>query len=558
MLINTNRTLFSILTLAVVTLCCSQALIAAPFDQVKGNLIITVADYFTQHRSETSYFIKDQSPAGRTYELHFVTQPKGGLRTGMTVTGRGRINGRFLEGAEITAAESARVVSPQSAVSALTGNIIPVTGVRTTLLYVLQSATTPNTFTNSQINNTMFAQTGPSVNTLYQANSYGSVSFAGTVVGPYTIAVPTSCNPSDLNSIQSQADQAATAAGVDFSSYPYRIYMMPNEMTRYCGFGGVSYLGCCPGHSWINSGFYWTSGPGEYDVDVALAHELGHQLNMQHAQGLLPNGGLVEYGDNSCNMGDEDYNVVGFNVPHLIELGWLPLANVQQVSAGGTYQVAFAEQQTTAVQALQIVVPGTADPLYVSYRQPQGVNANLPSGFLGGASIQYWQGSNYKSQLATNNAPYAGALADGQTYTSPNGYLSIQQIAHTSANVTVNVTMIPDTAPTIYSAVGGGTASQPNIVVTGINLGNGVGSQTAGHVLCNSYENGAWNGWLAPTVTSVSTTADGTQATLTLQSNFTSVATQCGVEISFNGKTSTADTGIDGQTNPAITGVNVP
>jgi len=549
-LIITNRTLFSILTLAVVIPCCSQVVAAATFDQVKGSLIIAVADYFAEHRSETSYFIKDQSLTGRTYELHFATQPKGGLRTGMIVTGRGRINGRFLEGAEIIATESTRDVSPQSAVSALTSNIIPVTGVQTTLLYVLQSATSPSHFTNSQLYDDMFAQTGLSVDTLYQEQSFGSVSFAGSVIGPYTVPTPTSC---DIASVQSQGDQAATAAGVDISSYPHHIYLMPNESAQFCWWGGVSYLGT--GLSWINAGQAW---PGYPYLDVAIAHEFGHQLNMQHAQGLLPNGGLVEYGDNSCNMGDEDYNVVGFNVPHLIELGWLPLTNVQHVTTSGTYQVAFAEQQTSAVQALQIVVPGTADPLYVSYRQPQGVNANLPPGFLGGASIQYWQGSNYKSQLATNNAPYAGALADGQTYTSPNGYLSIQQISHTGANVTVNVTMIPDTAPTIYSAVGGGTASQPNIVVTGINLGNGTASQTTGQVLCNSYDNGVWNGWLAPTVTAVSTSADGTQATLTLQSNFTSVATQCGVEISFNGKTSTATTGIDGQTNTAITGVNVP
>jgi hypothetical protein len=68
---------------------------------VKGSLLITVADYFAEHRSETTYFIKDQSPGGRTYELYFTSQPKGGLRTGMIVTGRGRINGKFLAGAEI-------------------------------------------------------------------------------------------------------------------------------------------------------------------------------------------------------------------------------------------------------------------------------------------------------------------------------------------------------------------------------------------------------------------------------------------------------------------------
>jgi uncharacterized protein (TIGR03437 family) len=144
-------------------------------------------------------------------------------------------------------------------------------------------------------------------------------------------------------------------------------------------------------------------------------------------------------------MGGGIYSFVSFNVPHLIQEGWLPLSNIQQVSVSGIYQVAFAEQQTTFVQSLQIVPPGTTDALYVSYRQPHGQDANLQSAalgaFLGGASIQYWNGSTYKTQLATFY-PWGGALSDGQTYTSPNGNLSISQVSHSSTNVTLNVAFL--------------------------------------------------------------------------------------------------------------------
>src|ERR1017187_2684453 len=117
--------------------------------------------------------------------------------------------------------------------------------------YVLQSATTPNHFTNSQLNNIMFAQSGMSVNTLYQENSFGSVSFAGDVIGPFTITVPTTC---DTSNVDSQADHAATAAGTDLSLYQHRVYMLPNKMSPICTWCGLSNLGGSQTNSWIDTG----------------------------------------------------------------------------------------------------------------------------------------------------------------------------------------------------------------------------------------------------------------------------------------------------------------
>jgi uncharacterized protein (TIGR03437 family) len=424
----------SVLAILLVTAFFSRVLVAAPSDQVRGSLVITVADYFAENRSETRYFIEDQSQPGRTYELLFAAKPPDNLRTGMVVTGRGHIHAGSLEGAEIEATESHPSTSSPSTGMSLPA-FTPVSGVQKTLVYVLQSATPQNNFSDSQLNDIMFAQSGMSVNTLYRENSFGSVSFAGDVVGPYTITVPTTC---DTSSIRPQADQAATAAGVDISVYPRRVYMMPKEMQQFCNYGGVSTVGGNPGLSWINTGYYFPTDSNIYGI---LQHELGHQLGMSHAQAIKPDGSLDEYGDTSCLMGGGLYSLISFNVPHLIQEGWLPLSNIQQVSVSGIYQVAFAEQQTTSVQALQIVPPGTADALYVSYRQPHGQDSNLPPAFVGGASIHYWNVSGDKTQLATFY-PWGGALSDGQTYTSPNGNLSIEQISHTSTNVTLNVAML--------------------------------------------------------------------------------------------------------------------
>jgi hypothetical protein len=207
--------------------------------------------------------------------------------------------------------------------------------------------------------------------------------------------------------------------------------MMPNEMAPICGFGGVSILS--GGASWIDTGFF--SEAGVSYLYVALAHELGHQLNMQHAQAYQSDGSLVEYGDNSCPMGDEDYVVVNFNVPHLIEEGWMPLSHINQVTQSGAYQVALAENQTADFQALQVAPLGhRGTTLYVSYRQPIGLDSNLLPSFTGGVTIHFWNGANNKSQLA-----WGGTLNDGQTYTYPGGGLKITQISHNNNNVTLNV-----------------------------------------------------------------------------------------------------------------------
>jgi len=264
---------------------------AAPLDQVRGSLVITVADYFTENRSETRYFIKDQSQPGRTVEILFATKPPDGLRTGTMVTGRGHINGTSLENAEIMAAEPTREMSPRSTGPRSAGmslpTITPAAGVQSTLIYNLNSAATKNNFTNAQLDSAMFAQTGMTVNTLYQEISFGSVSHVGNAVGPYTIAPPTTC---DIDNIQSQADQAAMAAGIDISLYPHRIYMMPNEMVQICYWTGTSYIGGNPGLSWVDTGYF---NPENTDIYVILAHEFGHEHDARSSHTIGRKSGRV-------------------------------------------------------------------------------------------------------------------------------------------------------------------------------------------------------------------------------------------------------------------------
>jgi uncharacterized protein (TIGR03437 family) len=425
---------------------------------ITGTLTITVADYFSEHRSETRYFVEDQSQPGFTVEIHSPSTPVANLRTGMLVTARG---------AEIRPTETARE-TPSTATSLPVTT--PATGAQKTLVYILQSATTLNNFTSAELQNIMFAPSALSVNSFYQQNSFGSVSFEGDIVGPYTVTVPTTC---DTMNIRSQAIATAAAAKIDTVSYTHWVFMMPVEMTHTCTFGGLSTVGGNPSSSWINTGFYF---PTDTNIDMVLVHELGHALNMLHAQSIQADGSLMEYGDDSCPMG-ASYIVENFNVPHFIQEGWIPLSNILQVSTSGNYTVTAGETQTAAVQALQIIPQGGSDPLYVSYRRPQpdGIDANVPLGFTEGANIHFWNGGINKTRLATD-VPWGGGLSDGQTFTTPDGTVSIRQVSHTAGDVTVSVTLsplaAPITTPTIANSASGARGIAPDSLASiyGLNI----------------------------------------------------------------------------------------
>jgi uncharacterized protein (TIGR03437 family) len=280
----------------------------------------------------------------------------------------------------------------------------------------------------------------------------------------------------------SQADQAAIAAGIDISKYSHLLYMMPDEMKTICSYGGSSTIGGSPSREWVNSGIYPASGPYMDFIYVILAHELGHGLSLAHSQSIQADGTLVEYGDNSSPMGDDGYNVVDFSVVNRIQEGWIPLSNILQVTQSGTYTVNYAEAptQTAQAQALQIAAADATGDMYVTYRQPGGLDANLPPAFLGGATIQYWRGGVNKSQLATNS-PWGGALTDNQTYSSPSGAVTITQVSHDATTVTLNVRITaPDASSSVNAAtlLGGSLAMDTISTALGTRLATGTAVAT--------------------------------------------------------------------------------
>ena len=114
-----------------------------------------------------------------------------------------------------------------------------------------------------------------------------------------------------------------------------------------------------------------------------LAHELGHNLGLAHAGGLLcQNAGIAVAIGNICTTTGLEYadpfDAMGnapalrqMSMEHKLELNLVPAAGVQVVSASGTYHLAPMELTPTTPEVLRIPRPGGGN-YFVEYRRPLG------------------------------------------------------------------------------------------------------------------------------------------------------------------------------------------
>lgn len=299
-----------------------------------------------------------------------------------------------------------------------------------------------------------------SVDALYREASFGKVSFAGEVFGPYTIALESTLD--DDWKWAYAADDAARAAGVDFSRYTRRVYVMPKLAMGYSGLGTI---GGTPSRSWV------------YDDDATtIAHELGHNLGLQHAS--TP---TSEYGDASSPMGNP-WGLVHHNAPNKVELGWVPSQNVETLTTSGTRLVANLAVSGTQVQAVKIAKPGTGEHYFVSYRSATGFDANLASKYRSRASVHRASRGEKTILLAS--------LADGESYSDSVNAITITQTAHDASSSTIKVVFgaqapPPAAAPTPPQATVSFKAAR--VTATSLNvratpMGTLLGTAATGHV----------------------------------------------------------------------------
>ena len=399
------------------------------------------------------YYIRTLKTSRGPVSLHFAGDAPD-LETGTHVRVRGV---RIGDAIALTASD----VSVEKAVSVLSGTL----GVQKTLVILVNfsdAATQP--FTVATANNTVFGTTS---NYDYEA-SYQQTTLTGDVTGWYTIANPsTNC---DYNTIATQANQKAAAAGYVLSNYRRLVYAFPSNTCTWWGLGSI---GGNPSRAWIHAKWGFTL--------PVIGHEMGHNFGLYHSHSLdcgtasVASSGCTssEYGDIFDMMGSTS-TTPHFNAYQKERLGWLnagvspPLTTVPTVAGTRTYTIAPVEDARNATSRALKIPRGTScsasgEWFYVESRQAKGFHAYLASNanVIGGVLVRKVTDGSVDSSYLLDMTPATtawndAALVAGQAFTDPLSGLVIMPVSVGTTGATINVSFPPSTC----------TRAAPKVVVT--------------------------------------------------------------------------------------------
>lgn len=271
------------------------------------------------------------------------------------------------------------------------GSVDPVTGDRDTLVIMFNWVDRPTyqDLAPAEMRGSMFTDTD-SVASYYNEVSFGNVTFSGKfegagdrdvlpgdVAGWYTINHDsTNCNYTNWGSA---ARSAATADGWDLSGYEHIVHYFP--LNTACQWRGLGYIGGTD--TYINgSATIWVEQP--QPLEKLIAHEIGHNLTLYHAQGLdCQSGGARVSISSQCSVltYQDRFDIMGrfyrhLNVFNKAHLGWIPSGRVVTTAGDGTFSLAPVAAPATTAQALQIdrgKLKGKRSYAYVEYRRPSGL-----------------------------------------------------------------------------------------------------------------------------------------------------------------------------------------
>jgi len=324
----------------------------------------------------------------------------------------------------------------------------------------------------------------------FMENSYQQTSIAATVVGWYTI--PDSVTTCNTSQIATDAQRAATAAGVNLSNYSRYVYAFPNDLA--CGFAGASYVGGNPSQSWLN---------GSLDTHV-VNHELGHAFGLWHSHSLdcgttatiCSSGTVIDYGDLMDTMGDPQTPAPHYNAFQKERLGWLNYGaspSIQTVATSGTYHISVYETGGPGPNALKVLqstdpTTGAKTWYYLEARQAIGLdsflsniaygNQNETSGILFHLGTDGNGGSSELLDMTpatpTSGLWYDMSLVVGQSFSDPTPGVTFTPTAVTSTGATVQISFgscIPanpsvSVSPSQSQYVTSGTAVNFTVTVT--------------------------------------------------------------------------------------------
>jgi len=293
-------------------------------------------------------------------------------------------------------------------------------------------------YSKQAVRDTLF-DSATSTDKYFKEASYGAYGLSGDVFGWV------STDMSDCNSTylwQQQAEAAAVQLGFVTDNYRHLIYLYERQ-------GGTCFL--------ANGTFGSPDGVGViqsfFNRSGTFAHEIGHNLGLDHATLYACQDPHFEYVSYGTQCRDQVYNdpfdAMGYdgfyyhyNSYSKQLQGWLPAANVRQVTAAGTFTIVPQETAASALQSLLIPIPNSTDLFHVELRKRYGFDneARFDGAVLVRRVSQYGLLQyTHLIDMTPDGDPSNASLAVGQTFQDELSGISIKLESRTSANAVIRV-----------------------------------------------------------------------------------------------------------------------